>query len=131
VLFRSKVIFVEPYPKSQAENLHGDAISIGKSETGKVIFEPYVGVSARKFIDLFSLKLSDGRALKRKLKDSGKVEKFDRLIAEVRVPLLVTSYLDNEKMAMKVISQLGGNNDKESSPASKRKKPTKKSRRRR
>lgn len=124
-----RVIFVEPYPKSQAENLHGDAISIEKHEPSKVNFEPYVGVSARKYIDLFSLKLSDGRVLKRKLKDSGKAEKFDRLKAEVRVPLLVTSYLDSEKMAIKAI-KIGGNDDQKSSPAT-RKKSSKKGQRRR
>lgn len=47
-----RVVFVEPYPKSYAKELHDDAITLTK-EAGKVSFEPFVGVSPYRYRDLF------------------------------------------------------------------------------
>jgi len=66
----SRVVFVEPYPKSLAMDLHPDAICLahedddGTSE-GKVRFEPFVGIGPRRYIDLFSMTLSRGKKSKR------------------------------------------------------------------
>lgn len=91
-----RVLFVEPYPKSQAENLHGDAISINRREKSKVSFEHFIGVAARRYLDLFSMKLGMGLQVPRKVKETGDVTTFDRKTALVRVPLVVGSYLDKE-----------------------------------
>ena len=62
-----RVVYLEPYPKSYANALHGDSIEIdgaGKSE--KVSFDPFKGVSPYRYRDLFEKgkrKLSGGAAL--------------------------------------------------------------------
>ncbi len=66
-----QVVYVEPYPKSKALELHDDAVTTEKLEGGerKVRFKPFIGVGPRQFFELFSLSLSSGRALKRKTSD--------------------------------------------------------------
>lgn len=49
----SKVIFIEPYPKSKALELHDDAISINNDDTGKVLFTHFYGISPRRYRDIF------------------------------------------------------------------------------
>jgi deoxycytidylate deaminase len=54
----SRVVFVEPYPKSKAIELHADAVTFEESERGnKVLLDPFVGVGPRRYLDLFSLRL--------------------------------------------------------------------------
>ncbi len=54
-----KVVFLEPYPKSLAANLHSDSISIEGADRGKYInfpgvsFEHFDGVSPRRYRELF------------------------------------------------------------------------------
>ena len=60
-----KLVFVEPYPKSHADKLFQDSISVGDKETGKVHFKPYFGISPRRYIDMFKMR-------KRKDKKTGK-----------------------------------------------------------
>lgn len=57
-----RVVYVEPYPKSRALDLHSEAISLktsldNQSEKNRVTFEPFTGVGARRFLDLFSMSL--------------------------------------------------------------------------
>jgi deoxycytidylate deaminase len=55
----SKVVFLEPYPKSLAPDLHTDAIKVESGERGKyqhfpfVSFEHFYGISPRRYRDLF------------------------------------------------------------------------------
>jgi cytidine deaminase len=51
-----RVVFIEPYPKSLAENLHGDAIVVDEPEPpeGKVGFEPFAGVAPVNYFALFA-----------------------------------------------------------------------------
>jgi cytidine deaminase len=64
----SKVIYLEPYPKSYAKQLHGDSIQIeDRSESNKVIFQPFIGISPFRYRDLFEkgrLKNKKGEAQK-------------------------------------------------------------------
>jgi len=49
-----KVIYQEPYPKSYASDLHGDAIAVDSDNTGgKVVFNSFLGVSPFRYRDLF------------------------------------------------------------------------------
>jgi deoxycytidylate deaminase len=51
-----RVVYVEPYPKSKAKQLHGDAIQIDPEQDGakgKVTFEPFVGIAPRQYQDIF------------------------------------------------------------------------------
>jgi cytidine deaminase len=51
-----RVVYVEPYPKSRAADLHSDSVIIDPSVAveDKVRFEPFVGVSPRRYMELFT-----------------------------------------------------------------------------
>lgn len=63
----SRVVYVEPYPKSRAIDLHQDAISLEPvTHDERVRFEPFVGISARLYPSLFRMparKNEHGQAL--------------------------------------------------------------------
>lgn len=50
-----RVVYVAPYAKSQAKELHSDAIDFAAAEPRDcaVQFEPFVGVAPRRYLDLF------------------------------------------------------------------------------
>lgn len=50
-----RVVFIEPYTKSRAEDLHEDSVQIGESHSddGRVVFEPFVGVAPRRYLEMF------------------------------------------------------------------------------
>jgi len=97
-----KVVYVEPYPKSKAAKFHDESIALDflrhHDAQQKVYFEPFVGVGPRRFLDLFSMKLGSGYPLNRKEK-SGKVLKWVMKKADLRIPMLPTSYLERETLA--------------------------------
>jgi hypothetical protein len=106
----SRVVYIEPYPKSRAIDLHGDAISLGKNEDrrkrdsggsiSKIPFVPFVGVGPRRFFDLFSMDLSSGYSLERK--NEGAKANWDVTRNRgPRTPMLPTSYLDRELGAVR------------------------------
>jgi len=102
-----EVQYVEAYPKSMASPLHSDAIyweeeaAPGPVPGNKVVFKHYVGIGPRRYVDLFSLKLSSGRRVKRKNKE-GKISSWDRATAEPRVPS-ETASVDIESRAIEVL----------------------------
>jgi deoxycytidylate deaminase len=51
----TRVVFIEPYTKSRAEQLHADSAAIAHSERdpNKVAFEPFVGVAPRRYLEMF------------------------------------------------------------------------------
>lgn len=53
-----RVVFLEPYPKSYAHKLHSDSITFDRStsEDEKVLFEPFIGISPRRYRDIFEKK---------------------------------------------------------------------------
>lgn len=62
-----RLVFIEPYPKSYASDLHEDSIVVSGEGTGKVSFEPFIGISPYRYRDLFEKgkrKYSGGMALK-------------------------------------------------------------------
>lgn len=60
------VTFIEPYPKSLAEKLHGDAISLEEGKIDKVLFQAFIGVAPRRYAQLFSAVDYTGRQIERK-----------------------------------------------------------------
>ena len=117
-----RVIYVEPYPKSRAWDLHDDAITfddpenIGKpgnderndpsKKDDRVPFLPFVGIAPRRFLDLFSMELSSGSSKQRKDKEKGLMVRWSRQNAKnPRVPMLATSYLEREMMAVEGINE--------------------------
>lgn len=49
----SRVIFLEPYPKSRAKQLHSNEIEIEKVSSNKVSFLPFLGISPYRYRDIF------------------------------------------------------------------------------
>lgn len=93
-----KVVFLEPYPKSYAEELHDDSITFDKNVGEKVLFEPFVGISPRRYRDIFE---------KGKRKDSsGKAMDWIEGAPVPRIEDRSSSYLQNEKFSLK--KSLGG-----------------------
>lgn len=104
-----RVVYVEPYPKSKALELHADSIKLKTKleeeddDEGKVVFEPFTGVGARRFLDLFSMNLGAGPKLKRK-DDNGNILNWNKQNARVRSPVLQSSYNDAEAEAAELFS---------------------------
>ena len=49
-----RVVFLEPYPKSYAEELHSDSITFDRrEEDSKVLFEPFMGISPLSYRAIF------------------------------------------------------------------------------
>jgi deoxycytidylate deaminase len=94
-----RVVYVEPYPKSKAIELHDDAIS-RKSEDSqhRVVFVPFRGVGPRRFFDLFSMRLGMGSQLDRKDLEGNKVV-WREQCAEPRIRLSPLASLEHEKAA--------------------------------
>jgi deoxycytidylate deaminase len=60
-----RVVFLEPYPKSLSQKLHGDSITFETDIPEKVLFEPFIGISPRRYRDIFekrTRKDSSGKA---------------------------------------------------------------------
>ncbi len=105
-----RVVYVEPYPKSKALEFHSDSIELktkldSKEDNEDVIFEPFTGVGARRFLDFFSMNLGYGSKLKRKNKD-GSILEWSKKEAKLRVPLLPDSYLEIEKSAIEKFTHI-------------------------
>lgn len=99
----SKVVYIEPYPKSKAKDLHSDAICFDEEEakiSGKIPFVPFVGIGPRRYLDLFSLQLTTGVPGERKGED-GKPALWDRRQhGGPRVPMEPYNYLEREQKAL-------------------------------
>jgi deoxycytidylate deaminase len=100
-----RVRYVEPYPKSLADQLHHDSIDIDGVDENKVVFEPFVGVGPRRYFDLFSMSLGSGYPIQRKTKNGEKVE-WQKKTARLRTTMLPTSYIDREQLSISGIGEL-------------------------
>ncbi len=92
-----RVVYIEPYPKSYAEQLHGDAIVVGKSiDPNKVVFEPFIGIAPYRYRDLF--------ARERRKNDIGDYEPW--LDGEPRpiIKYTVATYVQNESAVTKLFN---------------------------
>jgi deoxycytidylate deaminase len=84
-----KVVFLEPYPKSYAKKLHSDSITFDRTQSDrKVLFEPFLGISPRRYRDIFE---------KAKRKDKhGKPKDWYESQAAPRVEDRSASYIEIE-----------------------------------
>lgn len=84
----TRVVYVEPYPKSMAKELYSDSITVDPSTkiSDRVCFEPFVGISPRSYMSLFESRI------KRK-KDSGAVVSWDGIESNPRFKRFTLSYL--------------------------------------
>lgn len=104
-----RVVYVEPYPKSQARALFSDSIALeslsGSQE--KVTFEAFVGIGARRFFELFALGLVSGTSPKKRKLPGGVVASWRPETATVCAPLHPNSYLEREHVAHSELTEDG------------------------
>jgi deoxycytidylate deaminase len=91
------VIYIEPYAKSRASELHPDEITVDQKEGEKIPFLPFVGVGPRRYFDLFSLRLGMGYPVERKRR--GELIPWARETAPVRLQMKPSTYLQRELLA--------------------------------
>lgn len=86
-----RVVYMEPYPKSRAKDLHPDEIEIETETPGKVSFVPFMGISPFRYRDIFQ----KGR---RKGDDGIALDWYNdkKPMIEVTSP----AYIDNEAWAL-------------------------------
>ncbi len=93
------VYYIEPYPKSMASELFKDSILVdptdGKADKDRVPFQPFVGIGARRYMDLFSMVNSEGWKVKRK-DGQGDATEWDAGEAYPRLPMWERSYAERE-----------------------------------
>ena len=101
----TRVVFVEPYPKSKALEFHDDSISYRGTKNGerRVSFEPFVGVGARSFFDLFSLRWGAGYPVTRKDSEGRRVEWNSERDGRLRTQMIPLSYLEKESLAVSLL----------------------------
>lgn len=101
----TRVVYIEPYPKSKALEFHNDSITEDERNSDtKVFFEPFVGVGPRSFYNLFSMNLGSGEPVIRKSK--GKAIEWKPQFANLRMQILPNSYLELEEVAAKEVTNV-------------------------
>src|SRR5665213_2692709 len=105
-----RVVYIEPYPKSLATELHNDSIRIEESGAEKprsrrrIPFEPFVGIGPRRYADLFSIKLTGGFSIERKR--DGKTINWKEEGGSPRIPVQPISYLQREQLVAAALDQI-------------------------
>lgn len=106
------VVYIEPYPKSRALELHRDAIHAFDDVTGPscgdpqcrethvMRFEPFAGIGPHRYADLFSITTSAGIRRDRKTKSSGARIRWDAKTSLPKIEMLPLSYLELEAKAL-------------------------------
>lgn len=97
-----RVVFIEPYPKSYAEELHQDSIVVGTETEGdkRVKFTPFIGISPVRFKDLFE----GGR----RKDDNGQFKQWKKGGPQLVNDLTIASYLSNETAMVKIMKRVLG-----------------------
>jgi len=103
----TRLVYVEPYPKSLAIELHNDSIAVEEQEEGdhpKVRFEPFVGIAPRRYEALFSTTTPEGTKIRRK-DAAGRVIEGE---AYVRISMSDRTYIQREADAASLLQELIG-----------------------
>jgi len=92
----TRVVYIEPYPKSYAEDLHSDSIKIeGDGTDGKVGFQRFIGISPFRYRELFEKG-------KRKY-SSGGAQKWNRDEMRPMIEIIYPSYFQSETYVVKLL----------------------------
>lgn len=84
-----RVVFIEPYAKSLAQDLHQDAIAVeSQGQDNRVAFQPFVGVAPRQYLNLFRMGVRKNSV--------GSVATWEKTVAYPRLAPPFNSYLENE-----------------------------------
>ncbi len=86
----SRVVYIEPYPKSLGEELHSDAITLNPQSDqnigGKISFVPYQGLAPRRYHDVFDMsekrKDKDGKMCYKSKQEKAEWPSFAKKIAK-------------------------------------------------
>lgn len=97
----TKVVYIEPYPKSRALAHHSDAISEYEA-SDRVQFIPFTGVGPRRFYDLFSIGGSGSYPIKRKDRVTGKSLNWQLQKSRLRIQMKAFTYLEAETQAARL-----------------------------
>lgn len=89
----SRVVFIEPYPKSRTELLYGDLVSIGEHEEGKVEFEHFSGISPSRFSAIFEKS-------RRRSRTTGEIEDWYQGECRPRIGEQEIDYITSEAHAI-------------------------------
>jgi deoxycytidylate deaminase len=103
----NRVVYVEPYPKSMAMELHGDSIAVEEQHPGefpKVRFEAFVGVAPRRYDALFSTTTPEGTRIRRK-DGAGKVIEGETTI---RISMSDRTYIQRESDSARMLKDFIG-----------------------
>ncbi len=93
------VVFLEPYPKSYARELHSDSIEIeGSGEIAKVKFIPFMGISPLRYRDFFE----KGR---RKDRSTGKIIRWANGIGVPVVEIYHPVYIELETIVSSTLKE--------------------------
>jgi deoxycytidylate deaminase len=97
-----RVLFIEPYPKSLATELHSDAVSENEGEAEKrVLFQQFAGIAPKNILKLFN-----GESTRKG--EDGKILSFDKKTASPTVKVSLDDYSTHEKL---VIAELEENEE--------------------
>ncbi len=77
-----RVVYMEPYPKSKAKDLHQNEIEIENEAPGRVAFVPFLGISPFRYRDIFQ------KTIKRK-RDDGTAKRW---LAETERPMIDVTF---------------------------------------
>src|SRR5581483_8228088 len=94
----SRVIFIEPYPKSLAAILHDDSIAVEAAIPGRLVFQPFLGVAPRQYDNVFPI-FGD-----RKTTEGQRID-WAPGTSIFRLPGFPESYIENEKDALELLYQ--------------------------
>lgn len=105
-----RVVYVEPYPKSKARQLHQDSISVDPSvpSADHVNFEPFEGIAPRQYQDIFdardSRKDREGRAIDWRAHAKPRFLRFMNSYIEIEIAIVAKEIpLLAEKIGIKLI----------------------------
>jgi cytidine deaminase len=84
-----RVVYIEPYPKSKAKDLHQNEIEIEKETPGRVSFMPFIGISPHRYRDIFQ------KTAKRK-RDDGSAKRWLSDNEQPHIEDPSTAYVDRE-----------------------------------
>jgi len=86
----SRVVYVEPYPKSKAKDFYSDSITTDpvRLTEGAVVFESFVGVAPRAYSSLFEMRNLDSRKSK-----SGDMVEWNAATSSPRFHRFMNTYI--------------------------------------
>lgn len=115
----AKVVYVEPYPKSKALQLHGDDIALPSDEViwsgssiksednpDKVRFEPFIGIGPRRYMEWFGLRTETGKRIERKQTGGKAVHEVESTLRLLRTPESGYSVTERELIAYDQLRKL-------------------------